>query len=193
MSLLHPFRSRSHQYHLLQTSSRFLPSNSLLTKTPLLQSLLETGGGGLTTGGGVFGTAADRASNGSPAGSWGRSASPRRAPSSSNVNIWAAGEGWDHQTPSQVPQSTPGLGGWDQAPPSQVPQSTPGLVGGWDHAPSLAQLVPQHAAHSTNPFGTSPSNPTYHAPGDHSYVMLKTPFSKKVGTLDFDLIYDSYV
>ena len=84
--------------------------------------------------------------------------------------------------------------GWDHAP-SQVPQSTPGL-GGWDHAPSLAQgaqLVPQHATHSTNPFGTSPSNPTYHAPGDHSYVMLKTPFSKKVGTLDFDLIYDSYV
>ena len=116
---------------------------------PLFQSLLETGGGGLTTGGGVFG-AVERASNGSPAGSWGRSASPRRATSSSN-NIWGAGEGWEHAAPSRVPQSTPGLGGWD-------------------HAPNLAegaQLVPQHATHSTNPFGTSPSNPpTYHAPGD---------------------------
>jgi len=113
----------------------------------LFQSLLETGGGGLTTGGGVFG-AVERASNGSPAGSWGRSASPRRAPSSSN-NMWGAGEGWDHPPASQAVQPNPGLGG------------------GWDHAPTLAQgaqLVPQHATHSTNPFGTSPSNPTYHAP-----------------------------
>jgi len=121
----------------------------------LFQSLLETGGGGLTTGGGVFG-AVERASNGSPAGSWGRSASPRRAPSSSN-NMWA-GEGWDH-APSQVPQSTPGLGGWD-------------------HAPSLAQgaqLVPQHATHSTNPFGTSPSNPTYHAPDNNNDLFAAAP------------------
>ena len=134
-----------------------------LSNPPLLQSLLETGGGGLTTGGGVFG-AVERASNGSPAGSWGRSASPRRAPSSSN-NMWGAGEGWDHPPASQAVQPNPGLGG------------------GWDHAPTLAQgaqLVPQHATHSTNPFGTSPSNPTYHAPGDYCYVMLNTLLSKKL-------------
>ena len=146
MTLLHHFRNPSLQFHPQQISSRFLHCTNSLPLTPSFQSLLETGGGGLTPGGAVFG-GVERASNGSPAGSWGRSASPRRAPSSSN-NMWA-GEGWDH-APSQVPQSTPGLGGWD-------------------HAPSLAQgaqLVPQHTTHSTNPFGTSPSNPTYHAPGD---------------------------
>jgi len=124
----------------------------------LFQSLLETGGGGLTTGGGVFG-AVERASNGSPAGSWGRSASPRRAPSSSN-NMWGAGEGWDHPPASQAVQPNPGLGG------------------GWDHAPTLAQgaqLVPQHATHSTNPFGTSPSNPTYHAPDNNNDLFAAAP------------------
>ena len=95
--------------------------------------MLETGGGGLTPGGGVFG-AVERTSNGSPAGSWGRSASPRRAPSN---NMWA-GEGWDAQSLAQG-----------------------------------AQLVPQHAAHSTNPFGTSPSNPPYHAPGEYIIVVTK--------------------
>jgi len=99
----------------------------------LFQSLLETGGGGLTPGGGVFG-AVERASNGSPAGSWGRSASPRRAPSN---NMWA-GEGWDAQSQG-------------------------------------AQLVPQHAAHSTNPFGTSPSNPPYHAPDNNNDLFAAAP------------------
>lgn len=85
-------------------------------------------------GGGVFG-AVDRTANGSPAAGWGRSASPRRAPApATNSNMWGSGVG--------------------------------GEVG-WDHGPSLAhgaQLVPQLATHSTNPFGTSPSNPPYHAP-----------------------------
>ena len=100
-------------------------------------------------GGGVFG-AVDRTANGSPAAGWGRSASPRRAPApATNSNMWGSGVG--------------------------------GEVG-WDHGPSLAhgaQLVPQLATHSTNPFGTSPSNPPYHAPGnfqDHSYFSLNRLF-----------------
>jgi len=96
-------------------------------------------------GGGVFG-AVDRTANGSPAAGWGRSASPRRAPApATNSNMWGSGVG--------------------------------GEVG-WDHGPSLAhgaQLVPQLATHSTNPFGTSPSNPPYHAPDNNNDLFAAAP------------------